>query len=160
MLYLFWKQQPAFCAVMGQATYMQQLVALLRRNWMFKLRTGKTTLQVCRIIALHSAFWAFHMQTWCSTARVDWLSLWCCLLNNLIVHTVLFSPASSIKALKDWQLFAREGFPNSHDSCFCQFCKMLKAFLINSRAQWIFAYSFVLIFATDLPSHFFQLIYS
>jgi len=41
---------------MGRASFSQQLLALLRRNWTFKLRNGKTTLQVCKIIHMCSAF--------------------------------------------------------------------------------------------------------
>jgi len=33
---------------MGQASFMQQLKALLHRNWTFKLRNGMTTIQVFR----------------------------------------------------------------------------------------------------------------
>jgi len=46
-----------------------------------------------------------------------------------------------------------EGVPNSHDSCCCcccccdQFSKMSKAFLIRSRVQRNFAYTFVLTLA-------------
>jgi len=39
---------------MGQASFIQQLKALLHRNWTLKLRNKNTTLQVCR--NYHSMF--------------------------------------------------------------------------------------------------------
>ena len=47
------KTASAHWAVMGQATFMQQLSALLRRNWTYKLRTRNTTLQVYRLVLMY-----------------------------------------------------------------------------------------------------------
>jgi len=43
------------CAEMGQASFMQQLLALVRRNWIYKLRTRNTTYQVYRLAIMYSA---------------------------------------------------------------------------------------------------------
>ena len=79
-------------------------------------------------------------------------------------HANLFKERSHLSQVVC--IFGPEGVPDSHDSCFCccvccyRFSKMPKAFLIRSGAQRNVAYTFVLILATDIPPHIFQLICS
>jgi len=50
---------------MGQASFMQQLKALLHRNWTFKLRNAKTTLQV-----FGNYYCLFYVYTLCTSMLV------------------------------------------------------------------------------------------